>query len=115
MRSSRGGTRRQNSLSGRVTSSSGSPVANARLVLKTITSSDIRSETVNSDGSYLVANLLPGTYEITVAAHGFADAHTRVASDKGKKTKWGRSSAHPRPALPNTRLFLYLNPPGGYL
>lgn len=65
-------------LSGRVTSSFGSPVANARLVLKNITSSDIRSVTVNSDGSYLVANLLPGTYESTVSAHGFADARTRV-------------------------------------
>src|SRR5438309_10733699 len=65
-------------LSGRVTSSFGAPVANARLVLKNITSSDIRSVTVNSDGSYLVANLLPGTYEITASAQGCAEAHTTV-------------------------------------
>src|SRR5467141_2466611 len=65
-------------LSGRVTSSSGAPVANARLILKNITTSSLRSITVNSDGSYLVANLVPGTYEITASAQGFADAHTTV-------------------------------------
>src|SRR5437868_932872 len=65
-------------LSGRVTSSSGAPVANVRLILKNITTSYVRSITVNSDGSYLVANLVPGIYEITASAHGFADAHTTV-------------------------------------
>ena len=65
-------------LSGRVTSSSGTPVANARLILKNITTSSVRSIAVNSDGSYLVANLVPGTYEITASAQGFVDAHTTV-------------------------------------
>src|SRR6266566_3863076 len=65
-------------LSGRVTSSSGASVANARLILKNITTSSVRSITVNSDGSYLVANLVPGTYEITASAQGFAEAHTTV-------------------------------------
>ena len=66
-------------LSGKVTSSSGSPVPNARLILKNATSSDTRSVTVNTDGTYLVANLLPGTYEIAASAKGFADAHATVA------------------------------------
>src|SRR2546423_8485942 len=65
-------------LSGRVTSSSGTSVANARLILKNIKTSSVRSITVNSDGSYLVANLVPGTYEITASARGFAEAHTTV-------------------------------------
>src|SRR5437899_2533357 len=65
-------------LSGRVTSSSGTPVANARLILKNITTSSVRSITVNSDGSYLAANLVPGIYEITASAQGFAEAHTTV-------------------------------------
>jgi len=69
----------ERTLSGRVTSPSGIPVAHARLVLKDSTSSDMRSVTVNSDGTYLVANLLPGTYEITASAQGFADAHATVA------------------------------------
>src|SRR6266568_3459385 len=41
-------------LSGRVTTPSGAPVAHARLVLKNSTNSDIRSVTVNSDGTYRV-------------------------------------------------------------
>jgi len=70
---------RDRTLSGRVTSPSGAPVPNARLVLKNTRSSDIRSVTVNSDGTYLVAKLSPGTYEITASAQGFADVHTTVA------------------------------------
>jgi len=70
---------RDRTLSGRVTSPSGAPVPNARLVLKNTRSSDIRSVTVNSDGAYLVAKLSPGTYEITASAQGFADVHTTVA------------------------------------
>ncbi len=70
---------RDRTLSGRVTSQSGTPVANALVVLKNMTSSDIRSVTVNSDGTYLVANLSPGTYQITASAQGFADAHATVA------------------------------------
>src|SRR5258708_31405486 len=65
-------------LSGRVTSSSGSPVPNARLIIKNGTSSDTTSVTVNGDGTYVVANILPGTYEITASAQGFADVHTTV-------------------------------------
>src|SRR5437016_4019065 len=93
-------------LSGRVTSSSGAPVANARLILKNITTSSVRSITVNSDGSYLVANLVPGTYEITASAQGFAEAHTTVGiSADGKPvvnfvmqagTEIGRASCRER-------------------
>ena len=70
---------RDRTLSGRVTSPSGAPVPNARLVLKNTRSSDIRSVTVHNDGAYLVAKLSPGTYEITASAQGFADVHTTVA------------------------------------
>jgi len=66
------------SLSGKVTSPSGTPVANARLVLKNSANSDTTSATGNSDGTYLVPNLSPGTYQITASAQGFVDAHTTV-------------------------------------
>src|SRR6266566_62656 len=66
-------------LSGVITSSSGAPVANARLMLKNIANSDTRSAMVNSDGTYSVADLAPGTYEITASAQGFEDAHATVA------------------------------------
>jgi len=72
-------------LSGRVTSPSGTPVVNAQLVLKNTANSDTRSAVVNSEGTYLVANLLPGTYEITASAQGFEDVHATVAiSPDGK-------------------------------
>ncbi|PYX59287.1 MAG: hypothetical protein DMG76_06190 [Acidobacteria bacterium] len=66
------------SLSGKVTSPSGTPVANARLVLKNSANSDTTSATGNSDGTYLVPDLSPGTYQITASAQGFVDAHTTV-------------------------------------
>ena len=66
-------------LSGQVISPSGTPVSNARLVLRNIASSDKRSVMVNSDGTYLIGDLLPGTYEITASAQGFEDAHATVA------------------------------------
>jgi hypothetical protein len=72
-------------LSGRVTSPSGVPVAHARLVIKSSTGSDARSATVNSDGTYLVRNVEPGTYEITASAQGFEDTRATVAiSSDGK-------------------------------
>lgn len=66
-------------LSGRVTSPSGAPVANARLAIKNSTNTAARSVTVSSDGTYLVTNLSPGTYEITASALGFADTSATVA------------------------------------
>ena len=68
---------RDGTLSGKVTSPSGAPVA--KLVLKNIARSDVRSVTLNSDGTYTAVNLLPGTYEITAWAQGFEDAHATVA------------------------------------
>ena len=108
-------------LSGRVTSSSGTSVANARLILKNITTTSVRSITVNSDGSYLVANLVPGTYEITASAQGFADAHTTVeisADDKpvvnfvmqaGTAVEAGKSSSTAKGAVTTSVSELPLN------
>ncbi len=76
---------RDRSLSGRVTSPSGTPVVNARLVLKNSANSDTIFATVNSDGTYFVANLSLGTYQITASAQGFEDTHATVAiSSDGK-------------------------------
>src|SRR5256712_10383896 len=66
-------------LSGAVTSPTGSRIATAHLSIKNIANGDTNSVTVERDGSYLIRNLLPGTYEITVSAPGFADGHTTVA------------------------------------
>src|SRR6266581_2886436 len=66
-------------VSGAITSPSGSRIATARLSIKNIANGDTKSVSVKRDGSYVIRNLLPGTYEITVSARGFADAHTTVA------------------------------------
>jgi hypothetical protein len=76
---------RDGTLSGKVTSPSGAPVANARLVLKNVARSDVRSVTLSSDGTYTAVNLLPGTYEITASAQGFEDAHATVVITSGGK------------------------------
>ena len=66
-------------VSGAITSPNGSRIATARLSIKSIANGDTKSVNVKGDGSYVIRNLLPGTYEITVSAPGFADAHTTVA------------------------------------
>ena len=70
-------------LSVRVTSPAGIPVPNARLVIKNTATNEIRSLTVNSDGSYLVPDISTGTYEITASKQSFADAHATVTIGAG--------------------------------
>src|SRR5260370_19745971 len=72
-------------LSGVITSPTGSPITIARLSIKNAANGDTKSVTVKSDGSYIVDNLPPGTYEITVSATRFADAHSTVAISSGGK------------------------------
>jgi hypothetical protein len=73
----------ERTLSVRITSPSGNPITNARLAIKNSTNNDIKFVTANSDGTYLVSNLLPGTYEITASAPEFADAHATVVISAG--------------------------------
>src|SRR6266852_7588084 len=65
-------------ISGTISSSSSSRITTARLSIKNIANGDTKSVSMKRDGSYVVRNLLPGTYEITVKARGFADMHTTV-------------------------------------
>ncbi len=63
-------------LSGTVASSSGSRIPSARLSIKNAANGDTQLVTADRNGSYALRNLLPGTYEITASASGFADART---------------------------------------
>src|SRR6266852_3911242 len=65
-------------LSGTIMSPDGSRITTARLSIKNVANGDTKSVNAKRDGSYVVRNLLPGTYEITVSARGFADMHTTV-------------------------------------
>src|SRR2546422_11160095 len=69
-------------LSGAITSPSGSRIATARLSIKNIANGSTESETVKRDASYVVRNLLPGTYEIILYAPGFPALHKTV-QDRG--------------------------------
>ena len=60
-------------LSGKVTGPNSSGVSNADISIKNMENGRARTLTVNPDGSFALQNLLPGTYEITVSAFGFAD------------------------------------------
>jgi hypothetical protein len=73
------------SISGKITSASALPVSKARIIIKNSATSETRSAVAKGDGTYLVTNLLPGTYEITTSAPGLEDAHaTRALAPDGK-------------------------------
>src|SRR5215471_14862194 len=56
---------RDKSLSGTVKSPLGAPVANARVLIKNTSNSEMKSMTVSSTGTFALTDLAPGTYEIT--------------------------------------------------
>jgi hypothetical protein len=60
------------SLSGTVTDASGAAVAGAKVTIENLATGVSRDPTTDEDGFYTTPNLLPGTYEITVSAAGFA-------------------------------------------
>jgi hypothetical protein len=59
-------------LSGTVTDASGAGVPNAKVSIKNTATGVARAITTDSDGFYSAPNLLPGIYDITVAASGFS-------------------------------------------
>ena len=59
-------------LSGLITDSSGADIANASVSIKNLGTGEVRQVPTNGDGFYSAPNLLPGQYEVTVKAQGFA-------------------------------------------
>jgi outer membrane receptor protein involved in Fe transport len=71
-------------LSGTVTDASGAIVPQAQISIKNMRTGVYTSATSNSDGFYTVPNVLPGTYEATASAPGFATmTHSAVTLDVG--------------------------------
>jgi hypothetical protein len=60
-------------LSGTVTDASGASVANASISMRNTDTNTAYSATSNDRGSYTVANLPPGNYELTASYSGFAN------------------------------------------
>src|ERR1700736_463144 len=59
-------------LSGTVSDTSGASLAGAKVTIENLGTGISRDTTTDKDGFYTAPNLLPGTYEITVSAAGFA-------------------------------------------
>lgn len=59
---------------GTVTDPSGAAVASANVTIINVATGVERNSTTNTDGLYTAPNLIPGTYEITITAIGFATA-----------------------------------------
>ena len=74
-------------LLGTVTSASGSRIPKAQLTVKRITTGEIISISAKEDGSFRVANLLPGDYEVSASAPGLATASTQVTIRPGAVQK----------------------------
>ena len=67
-------------LSGTVADASGAVVPETRLSIKNLLTDIVTVVTTDSSGFYTAPNLLPGTYEITASAPGFATAIQRGIS-----------------------------------
>jgi len=59
-------------LSGTISDPSGRLVPQALISIQNIATGITTTVTTNSDGYYTAANLLPGEYQVTVSAKGFA-------------------------------------------
>lgn len=71
---------------GRVTDPSGALVPGANITVRSEGTGATRTATSKEDGNYIVSNLPPGIYEVTVQAAGFANSVTRVNITVGSQT-----------------------------
>ncbi len=74
-------------LSGTVTNPAGAIVANASVSVKNVSSGQTVQAQTNSAGLYTVPNLLPGDYEVSVSADGFAAGTAKVTLASGATAK----------------------------
>ncbi len=65
-------------ISGKVTNSSGTAVASATVSVKNVATGEAIEARTDSAGSYAVKNLVPGDYEVSASAPGFASKTGRV-------------------------------------
>ena len=66
------------SIAGKITSASGSPIPNAKLTIKNLTSGATIEINGNDNGTFIVSDLAPAKYEITAVAPEFTRAHATV-------------------------------------
>src|ERR1700693_890917 len=58
-------------ISGTVTDSSGRVINEVQIIITNVATEVTREATTNDEGFYSAPNLLPGSYEVKLSAHGF--------------------------------------------
>jgi len=85
---------------GTVQDASGAVVPNVTVAAKNVATGTQRATTTNTSGVYVLPNLRPGDWEITISASGFATQKRRVTVDVGAKlaldAKWKWAKPAPR-------------------
>jgi hypothetical protein len=71
------------SLSGVITSAAGAVVPNANVAVKNLASGQLRDTQTDSGGHYIVSNLMPGEYELSVSAEGYSTNTAKVTVAAG--------------------------------
>src|SRR5262245_37363632 len=66
------------SIRGVVTDPQGGVVTNAKITVKNKATGEVRNADTGGDGIYTVANLLPGEYEVSITADGFATTNLPI-------------------------------------
>src|SRR5712672_551868 len=69
---------RGRSIAGKITSATGSPISNAKLTIKNLTSGATTDVISNDNGTFIVSDLAPAKYEVTALAPGFTPARATV-------------------------------------
>src|ERR1700680_2859753 len=71
-------------ISGTVTDASGAVIPNTQISIKNVATGLTRAVTADTAGFYTAPNLLPGSYEVTATAPGFAtEVHTGITLTVG--------------------------------
>ena len=70
-------------LTGTVSDPSGAVILNAKIIIKDVATTVTRAVSTNAAGVYSAPNLLPGIYEVTVSAPGFATLNSAIRPHGG--------------------------------
>lgn len=73
-------------ITGTVQDATGAVVPNATVTVRNVATGATRTTTTSDSGVYTVTNLLPGTYQVTIASGGFANWSRRVDVTIGSRT-----------------------------
>ncbi|HYE74912.1 MAG TPA: carboxypeptidase-like regulatory domain-containing protein, partial [Blastocatellia bacterium] len=74
-------------VTGKVTGSDGKEISGATVTVVSVDTGAERNSTTNDEGIYVVPNLQPGTYEITIKASGFAVEKQQLQITVGSKNQ----------------------------